>query len=98
MRNKCLLFKSLSLWYLLWHPEQTKTDVRGTSKKNLFIWATKNDEMKLVTDVNQLASYRAINHCVWGYLFCKTEINVFLLKKIHMDYYEQDSLHYYQFL
>lgn len=96
IRNKYLLLKSPSLWYLLWQPKSTKTDVR-TSSKNLYVWAIRNVEMKLLIDANQLVFHKANKSLCWSELFYKAEMNVPLLQMIHLYYHEQESLHYLQF-
>ena len=53
--------------------------------------------MKLLIDANQLVFYKANKSLCWGELFYKAEMNAPLLQMIHLYYYDQESLHYYQF-
>ena len=53
IRNKCLWFRSPTLCYLAWQPKLTETNVR-TSSKNLYTWAIRNVEMKLLIGKNQI--------------------------------------------
>lgn len=49
----------------------------------------RNAELKLLIGANQLVSCKAINYCLWGDPFYKEEMNVSLLKKVHLHCYDQ---------
>lgn len=63
-----LVVETSSLVVFVMIAEQTKTDVRNSTQKNLYVWAIRNAEVKLLIDANQLVSYRTIK-IVFGVIF-----------------------------